>query len=110
MALILRSPCIAEKEMSDMDKGFDPALFRTSLLRNLSLVGLFAFGSMTAIMVLGVVIGMIGVIAGELAILHELALLGMAAGSGVLTALCAAVAEGYGVKVFQDEKGEQDHE
>ena len=93
-----------------MDKGFDPVLFRTALLRNLSMVGLCAFGSMTAIMALVVVVGMIDVIDGDLAVLHELALLGMTGGFGILTALCAAVVEGYGVKVFQDEKGEQDRE
>lgn len=90
--------------------GFDPEIFSAALRRNLALVGAYAFGGMAGVMVFGVCLGLIGLMAGELAVIHLIAMLGMAGGFGVLAALCAALVEGYGGKVFADEKGEQDHE
>lgn len=110
MALIPRSPCIAEKEMSDMDKGFDPEIFSAALRRNLARVGALAFSGMAGVMVFGVCLGLIGLMAGELAVIHLIAMLGMAGGFGVLAALCAALVEGYGGNVFAEEKGEPEHE
>lgn len=93
-----------------MDKGFDPEIFNAALRRNLAMVGAYAFGGMAGVMVFGVCFGLIGLMAGELAVIHLIAMLGMAGGFGILAALCAALVAGYGGKVFMNEKGEQEHE
>ncbi|MBE5798346.1 MAG: hypothetical protein E7321_00135 [Clostridiales bacterium] len=93
-----------------MDKGFDPEIFSAALRRNLARVGVLAFGGMAGVMVFGVVLGMIAMMAGELAVIHLIAMLGMAGGFGVLAALCVALVEGHGGNVFAEEKGEPEHE
>ena len=80
------------------------------VVKNLAAVGVIAFGAASGLMVLAALFMVIGMLAGEWALLHVLAMLGMTGGFGVLAALCAALVEGYGGKVFADEKGEQDHE
>lgn len=90
-----------------MVNGFNPDIFRAALLRNLALVGAYAFGGMAGVMVFGVCLGLIALMAGELAVMHLLAMLGMAGGFGILTALCAALVQGYEGTAFKDEKGDQ---
>ena len=86
---------------------FDMDVFRRSFLRNLALAGVLLFGGAAVIMLLATTIGMIGMLAGELDVLCELALLGMTAGFAVLAGICAAIAEGFGVNVFDNEKREE---
>lgn len=83
---------------------FDMDVFRRSFLRNLALAGVLLFGGAAAIMLLVTIIGMIGMLAGELDVLTELALLGMTAGLAALAGICAAIIEGFGVNVFDDER------
>ena len=66
------------------------------LVKNLAAVGVIAFGATRALMVLVGLFMVIGMLAGEWALLHVLAMLGMAVGCMVLTACCMAVCEYHG--------------
>lgn len=75
--------------------GFNMERFRISLVYNLALVGMRAFYGMALVMVIVAVVSLIKVFSGELAVVHVLAMLGMAAGFGLPGALFTAVADGY---------------
>ena len=66
------------------------------LAKNLAIVGAVTFGAVTALMMLTTLFICIGLMAGEWAVLHALAALGMTAGFAVLTACCMAVCEYHG--------------
>lgn len=75
--------------------------FRRRLSRNIALVGLIIFALAAGVMLIATCIGVLGMICGELAVLHVLALLGMTAGFGMMAALCEAIADMCGVDVFK---------
>lgn len=66
------------------------------LVKNLAAVGVIAFGVMSALLLLTTLFMTLGMMAGEWALLHVLAMLGMTASSMVLTACCMAVCEYHG--------------
>ena len=66
------------------------------LIKNLAAVGVVTFGVATLLMLLTTLFICIGMMAGEWAVLHALAALGMTAGFGVLTACSMAVCEWHG--------------
>lgn len=66
------------------------------LTKNLAAVGVVTFGVATLLMLLTTLFICIGMMAGEWAVLHALAALGMTAGFAVLTACCMAVCEYHG--------------
>lgn len=66
------------------------------LAKNLAAVGVIAFGVMSALFMMTTLFMTLGMMAGEWALLHVLAMLGMTAGSMVLTACCMAVCEYHG--------------
>lgn len=66
------------------------------LTKNLAAVGVVTFGVATALMMMTTLFMCIGIFAGEWAVLHALAALGMTAGFAVLTACCMAVSEWHG--------------
>lgn len=66
------------------------------LIKNLAAVGVVVFGVATALMMLTTLFICIGMMAGEWAVLHALAALGMTAGFAVLTACSMAVCEWHG--------------
>ena len=74
------------------------------LAKNLAAVGVIAFGATSALMVLAGLFMVIGMLAGEWALLHVLAMLGMAVGCMVLTACCMAVCEYHGNDFWRGEK------
>ncbi|MBQ2991111.1 MAG: hypothetical protein IJD60_07455 [Clostridia bacterium] len=66
------------------------------LTKNIAAVGVVTFGVATLLMLLTTLFICIGMMAGEWAVLHALAALGMTAGFAVLTACCMAVCEYHG--------------
>lgn len=76
------------------------------LAKNLAAVGVIAFGGASGLMILTAMFMVIGVMAGEWALLHVLAMLVMAVGSMVLTAGCMAVCEYHGNAFWKEKKGE----
>ena len=66
------------------------------LVKNLAAVGVIAFGVMSALFMMTTLFMTLGMLAGEWALLHVLAMLGMAVGCMVLTACCMAVCEFHG--------------
>ena len=86
---------------------FNTDIFCDAVLRNLAMVGALTFSGMAVVMVFSTCLGLMGLMAGELAIVHLLAMLGMAGGFGIFAALCAALVEGCGGKVYENEKGEE---
>ena len=74
------------------------------LVKNLAAVGVIAFGAVSGLMVLTALFMVIGMLAGEWALLHVLAMLGMAVGCMVLTACCMAVCEYHGNAFWRGEK------
>ena len=66
------------------------------LVKNIAAVGVVTFGVATLLMLLTTLFICIGMMAGEWAVLHALAALGMTAGFGVLTACSMAVCEWHG--------------
>mgnify|MGYP003304377806 CR=1 FL=1 len=66
------------------------------LIKNLAAVGVIAFGVMSALFMMTTLFMTLGMMAGEWALLHVLAMLGMTASSMVLTACCMAVCEYHG--------------
>lgn len=89
--------------MKTNEKAFDPGAFRAALICYLAMVGVFLFGGFAVVLGFAAVFGLIAMMAGELALVHVLALLCMAGGFGMLAALCAAVDAGYGVDIFRTE-------
>ena len=75
--------------------------FRRRLARNIAVVGLIIFTLAAGVMLIATCIGVLGMITGELAALHVLALLGMTAGFGILAALCEAAGDLCGANVFK---------
>lgn len=69
---------------------------RKLLVKNLAAVGVITFGVASGLMILTALFMCIGMLAGEWAVLHVLAMLGMAAGCMVLTACSMAVCEYHG--------------
>lgn len=66
------------------------------LIKNLAAVGVVTFGVATLLMLLTTLFICVGMMAGEWAVLHALAALGMTAGFAALTACCMAVCEWHG--------------
>ena len=79
--------------------GFNMERFRVSMMYNLALVGMRAFNGMALVMVIVAVVSLIKVISGELAVVHVLAMLGIATGFGLPGALCTALADSYDPKM-----------
>ena len=71
------------------------------LVRNLACVGVVAFGVSGAALLLLSLFMLLGVMAGEWAVLHLLAMIGMSAGFMILMAVCMAVAESCGVTFWK---------
>lgn len=74
------------------------------LAKNIAVVGVVTFGVATLLMLLTTLFICIGMMAGEWAVLHALAALGMTAGFAVLTACCMAVCEYHGNAFWRGEK------
>lgn len=66
------------------------------MTKNIAAVGVIAFGVMSALFMMTTLFITLGMMAGEWAPLHVLAMLGMTAGSMILTACCMAVCEYHG--------------
>lgn len=89
---------------------FDMDVFWRSFLRNMAMVLVLLFGGIACLLLLATGIGVIGMLAGELALLHVVALFGMTVAFAAVTGLCVAIAEGMGVEVFGEEQKEKAHD
>lgn len=77
------------------------------LVRNLACVCVVAFGVAGAMLLLLSLFMLLGVMAGEWAVLHVLAMIGMSAGFMILMAVCMAVAESCGVVFWKSGKEDE---
>lgn len=76
------------------------------IARNLACVGVTAFGVCTALALFSVFVMCIGMIDGEWALLHVLAMAGIATGFMLMTAVCMAVAESLGAAFWRTSKAD----